>query len=61
MGYTFAFTKEEIDKIKEQYEYMIDKVLVEEKTFPKIQLKSDSLASWETEEEYPLHTGGHSQ
>lgn len=61
MGYTLAFTKEEIDKIKEQYEYMIDKVLVEEKTFPKIQLRSDSSVSWETKEEYPLHTGRHSQ
>lgn len=60
-GYTFAFTKEEVDKIKEQYEYMIDKVLVEEKTFPKIQLRSDSSVSWETKEEYPLHTGRHSQ
>jgi hypothetical protein len=61
MGYTLAFTKEEIDKTKEQYEYMIDKVLVEEKTPPKIQLRSDSSVPWETEEEYPLHTGRHSQ
>ena len=60
-GYTFAFTQEEFNKIKEQYEYMIDKVLVEEKTFPKIQLRSDSSVSWETKEEYPLHTGRHSQ
>lgn len=59
--YTFAFTKEEVDKIKEQYEYMIDKVLVEEKAPPKIQLRSDSSVSWETKEEYPLHTGRHSQ
>lgn len=60
-GYTFAFTQKEFDEIKEKYEYMMDKVLVEEKTPPKIQLRSDNSVSWETEKEYPLHTGRHSQ